>query len=258
MAGNPFSFGNSGGGGGFGFGNSGGGTSGGTGKKKKDRPEFDFGENAQGFIDAVDARTTFDPVVGTGLSRARAGLQGLLAEGFAVGDENDRRFREASARLTGAVDNLAPTISDEDFNNLIAQEASRGVGEFEGNLDLVNESIGIRGVSGGVAASLAVDAHAQFQQSLASAKGNVRVAKIQADAADAMRNLNAEFSLGNFLSQDADETRLATIAAFTEGEAGLGGLLAQADSISNANTNAKKARQASLLGSGISAIGLAI
>lgn len=255
MAGNPFVLGNrSGGGSGFGRKQPAGSTSAGG-------VNVDTGEafdTAGGFLNFIGQQTTFNNVSGFGISRARGGLRGLVGEGFRVGAENDRRFREASARLTGAVDNLAPTISDEDFNNLFAQEASRGVGEFEGNLDLINESIGIRGVSGGVAASLAVDAHAQFQQSLASAKGNVRVAKIQADAADAMRNLNAEFSLGNFLSQPADETRLATIAAFAEGEAGLAGLTAQSDQISKASANAKRAALFSLLGAGGQAVGAAI
>jgi hypothetical protein len=209
----------------------------------------------ENFMGQVNTRHTWDDVVGLGLSRSRLGLQGVVQEGFRVGAENDRRYAEGKGIMQQAVAGLGETFSDEDMRNLYAQEADRSAGDFEENIGLISESLGVRGVSGGIAADLAMANHANFQKNLMQAKGNLRVAKINSDAQDAMRNLNAQFTLGNFTAQGADESRWQALSAFTEGEAGLAGLLAQADAIKNQSKNANKAANFSLAGSVLGAAG---
>lgn len=192
------------------------------------------------------------------VSRASGALEGLTSELFRLGEENDRRFAEGSGVMKDAVGALKPTFSDQDFRELYANEADRSAADFEDNIGLISESLGIRGVSGGLAADLAMANHAQFQKSLANAKGNLRVAKIQSDAQDAMRNLNASFTLGNFLASPADESRAAGISAFVEGSFSLAGITSQIKAQNDAKKQADKAMWMSLGSSVLGAAGAAL
>lgn len=145
--------------------------------------------------------------LGTTNAGARRNLRALQEEAFRIRNENDRRFGQASDFMMGQFDaNTQQTITEDDINTMFAQQAEMGTSDFLRNNDAISESLGIRGVTGGVAADLAAQSHAQFQQALAQSKGNVRIAKIQSDFQDSMRNLNAAQTLGNFLATGADET----------------------------------------------------
>lgn len=141
--------------------------------------------------------------------------------------ENERRF--ASARTFGQDvfnRNTGRTFTDERFNQIFAAEGSRATGDFLADADLLNESLGIRGVGGGVAAQQAGNLRANFLNNLAQVKGNLRLAQIQSDFADSQRNLSAGADFRNFLATPVDETELATTAAAFQGFSELGGILA--------------------------------
>ena len=183
---------------------------------------------ASGIVDAVGGT---EP----GLSRAENALRELLKESFTLNEQNTANRRGAEGFLQGQFDeNTKPTITESDITNLFAQQSDLLAGDFLANNRAISESIGIRGVTGGVAADLAAQSQASFQQALAQSKGNIRIAKMRQDAEDSMRNLNAAFSLGNFLAAPEDETALAGLGAFVEGTTGIASIRAQAKAASEA------------------------
>ena len=177
------------------------------------------------------------------------GKEAMLEQGFELQDENERRYREALTFMQRAYDeNTLPTITEDDINTMFAQEAERSTADYQRNIGAVTESLGLRGISGGLAADLAAQAHGDFQRALAQSKGNIRIAKIHADAQDRMRNINAAYALGEFQARGADETGLAVTAEGIGVDMALANLLASGSAANAARNAAREASRNALIG----------
>ena len=169
---------------------------------------------------------------GDSYKRERDLLGEYRTEADRLNAENEAsRLRGENFMMDAFKANSGSTFSEDDLNKLFAAQADVGLEQLGGNIGALTNSLGIRGVSGGIGADLAVQAHGDFQRVLAQTKGNLRVAKIQADAADKTRNLGAAFSLGNYIGAPHDETKLFGIEGMFSGLLGLEGLNMQRDAI---------------------------
>lgn len=182
---------------------------------------------------------------------------GLLGEGFRIQQENERRRGEALELMTGAYNrSLAPTLTDDQIDLLYARETDRAAEVLSGDLGFLRDSLGVAGVTGGgFAADLGLQAHQQFARTLAEGKRDLRIAKMQQDSADALRNLQSAFGLGSFIAQGADETGLAVLGEYTGIVASLLGVELGAKAAKEA---ASAAETGALLGLGGSLAGGAI
>lgn len=158
------------------------------------------------------------------LERAEGNLKNLRIFGDRVGESNRARFADAlDFRKSVFDENTGRTFDDDTFNRIFAAQADRVAGDFIGNQDIFSESLGLRGVSGGVAAQAAGNLRQNFLSNLSQVSGNLRVAQLQSDAADANRNLQAGFSLSDFMATPEDETQLAVESAIFQGHSELAG-----------------------------------
>lgn len=141
---------------------------------------------------------------------ANRSVTAMLGEAFRLRNLEDERFGAASERLTRSVDQLPETFSDADFEEFFKDEftlAADASGQaMFGDLGMVRGALGAAGITGGgVAAGLAQAADMKRLRDTKArglqAKMDLRQAKMNADAQDALRNINAEFQLANFNNQ---------------------------------------------------------
>lgn len=128
-----------------------------------------------------------------------------------LGQVEDERFAQARDRMSQAVENLPQTFSDQQFSDFFQNEAAlaadkSGMGYRQGMAALQQQGgyAGL-GANSGLMAGLTQQANLQriYQrnQMRTQAKLDLTRAKMDADAADALRNLNAQFQLASFENQ---------------------------------------------------------
>lgn len=153
------------------------------------------------------------------------GSRALLTEGLRLRDVEDDRFARASERLTRSVDRLPQTFSDADYEEFLRNEFAAGATEAaERSLDdfgAARSRLGSAGITGGgVAAGLAQQAELRrmrdTRSTYARAKVDLKKAKMDADAADALRDLEAEFNLAQFNNQSPSLLGLDSLTNQTE------------------------------------------
>lgn len=159
-----------------------------------------------------------------GVSRA---MDNMLQEGFSLRDEENRRFAGASRRLTGATDAMRrqQTFSEEDYDRFFRDEftfgSDRAAADSFGDFGAIRGRLGQAGiVGGGIAAGLGMQAELkrlrETKDRAATARLDLRKAKMQADASDALRNIQAEFQLAQFNNQSPSMLGLDVITNMAE------------------------------------------
>ena len=172
----------------------------------------DQGIPLDGFDAAMDLRNSGDAKNATQQAQqaANRSVTAMLAEAFRLQRVEDDRFGAASERLTRSVDQLPETFSDKDFEAFFRDEFTLGSDQATqamfGDMGNVRAALGHAGITGGgVAAGLAQAADLRrlrdTKQRALTARLDLRQAKMNADAQDALRNLQAEFNLATFNNQ---------------------------------------------------------
>ncbi len=179
-------------------------------------------------VDLLAGAGTRDELVGTltnarglggkdrNIARAKTeiGRAGVLAEGFRVRDENEKRRQEAKKFLLASREkNLRPSITEDDINTRFAAEADRASQLANDNFDFLSSALGSAGITGGgLAAGLGTNVELERVGQVTNAKRDLAIFKAQSDAQDALRNIQFDSNIASFLADEADETGLAVMA----------------------------------------------
>lgn len=147
-------------------------------------------------------------------------------KGLELEGEENRRYKDAMAQLTGNFDRLhQPTLTDTDIQNLYSKETDKALQGELADMGQLRSALGSAGITGGgTAAAMAARINTDRFKAIKGAKRDMRITRALSATEDRAREMQDRMSLAQFQMASPSMIGLDTLTNISDlrfGEKGL-------------------------------------